>query len=452
VSTTEEIAQFVRELRFTDLPDAVVAKAKELALDAFGVQLAASTFPWSKVVYRHVRSQGGAGQSTVVNYGHKTTMVDAVFANSAFNHGFELDDNHAKTSLKCSAVAVPTALAVGEDRLADGSQFITAMVLGYELMVRAVLSIAPSLWARGGHATGTVGAIGAAAITSKLRELSPETTTHALAIAANQTFGFTEVPAGGRGHIKRIYGSMAATGGIRATLLAAEGLTAPKTSLDVGSGLFRAFDVTADAAANMTAGLGETWEILKVHHKIYAQDGYIQPITEALGSIRQKHAFDVDQIKRVWIGTNSRAKNELVGLIHHPTNIIDAQFSGTFSVALFLVTGGAGIDEYTEKNLVDPRIHELSDRVVLEIDDEVESEFQRIRPRGAKVSIELKTGEVFDEYVRNLREMTQEDLHTKFRSLAQRALPKERSEQILDVVSELDEVRDVSNLARLLVR
>lgn len=451
MSTTEDLARTINELRFADLPDEVVLKAKQLALDAFGVQLAASTFPWSKVVYRHIRSQGGTAQSTVVNYGHRTTVMNAVFANSAFNHGFELDDNHARTSLKASAVAVPTALAVGEERLADGAQFITAMVLGYELMARAILSIAPSLWARGGHATGTVGAIGAAAITSKLHESDPETTRHALAIAANQMVGFTEVPAGGRGQIKRIYGSLAATGGIRASLLASEGLTAPKTSLDVGSGLFRAFEVTDEAAANMTAGLGYRWEILNVHHKVYAQDGYIQPITEALELIRQKHSFDIDQIERIWVGTNSRAKNELVGLIHHPTNIIDAQFSATFSVALFLVTGGAGIEQYTEKNLVDARIGALSDRVVLEIDDEVESEFKRVRPRGAKVRIELKSGEVLYEYVHNLRELSPEDLHTKFRSLAQLALPKERTEAILEAVDDLDSVRDVSNLARLLV-
>jgi 2-methylcitrate dehydratase PrpD len=452
VSTVEDLAGFTQRLRFTDLPDAVVAKAKVLALDAFGVQLAASRFEWSKSVFRYVRSQGGPAQSTVVSYGLKTSVANAVFANSAFNHGFELDDNHAKTSLKCSALAVPTALAVGEYQVADGADFITAMVLGYELMVRSVLSIAPSLWSRGAHATGTVGALSAAAITAKLLGLDPGRTAHALAIGANQMFGFTEVPAGGRGQIKRIYASLAATGGIRAAQLAAEGLTAPNTSLEVGSGLLRAFDSTPELARNLTSELGQRWEILNVHHKIFSQDGFIQPMSEALTLLRNKHVFDVEDIERIWVGTNSRGKNELVGLIHHPTNIIDAQFSATFSVALFLIAGGAGIDEYTEKNLADPRIHALEDRVVLEIDDEVEAEFQRTRPRGAKVQIELKTGEKLYEYVPGLRELDPDELTAKFHSLAHHTVTPERANQIHHTITDLDQLPDISTLAALLVR
>jgi 2-methylcitrate dehydratase PrpD len=451
VSNTSYLASFATELHFADLPDEVVHKAKELTLDALGVQLAASTMPWSKLVYRYVQGQGGSPQSTVVNYGLRTTASNAAFANSAFGHGFEMDDNHAQTSLKGSAVAVPTALAIGEQRLASGKEFITALVMGYELMIRAVKTIAPSLWSRGNHPTGHVGALGAAVITGMLHQLDQNTLAHALGVAANHMVGFAEVHPSGRGHIKRIYGSMAAAGGIRAALLAAEGMTAPATTLDMGSGFLRSLDVEENNAAHLTAELGSRWHILDVHHKIYAQDGFIQPMSEALERIRDSQSFSIEDIDEIWIGTNSRAKHEVVGLITDPQTIVDAQFSASFSVALFLVKGGAGPREYTEENLRDPRIRALSKRVALEVDDEIEREFQSTRPRGAKVIIRLKSGKELKEQVNHLRQMTPEDLNAKFHALSSVVLDKDRGERVMREVHNLEGITSMTQLVPLLV-
>ena len=105
-------------------------------------------------------SQGGYPQSTVVNYGLRTSAANAAFVNSAFNHGFEMDDNHSRTHLKGSAVAVPTAMAVGEQRQVSGPEFITALVAGYEVMIRVVDTIAPALWSPGQPPHGSCRRIG----------------------------------------------------------------------------------------------------------------------------------------------------------------------------------------------------------------------------------------------------------------------------------------------------
>src|SRR5262249_47384230 len=81
MSQLRDIARFARELRFSDLPDDVVLKAKQISLNSLGVQIAASTLPWSKASYRFARSQGGRPESTVVNYGFRTTAANAAFVN-----------------------------------------------------------------------------------------------------------------------------------------------------------------------------------------------------------------------------------------------------------------------------------------------------------------------------------------------------------------------------------
>ena len=66
---TADLVSFAAGLRYSDLPDEVVARAKDLFVNSWGVQLAASTLHWSKTVYRFWRNQGGTPQSTVASYG-----------------------------------------------------------------------------------------------------------------------------------------------------------------------------------------------------------------------------------------------------------------------------------------------------------------------------------------------------------------------------------------------
>lgn len=55
MNESRELAKFVAKLNYSDLPKKVVQKTKDLILDQLGVELAASTKPWSKAVYRDGR-------------------------------------------------------------------------------------------------------------------------------------------------------------------------------------------------------------------------------------------------------------------------------------------------------------------------------------------------------------------------------------------------------------
>lgn len=314
MNNARQLAQFAVQLQYSDLPPSVIEKAKEIALHAWGVQLAASTLPWSKAVYRYIRGQGGVPESTVVNYGLKTSAVNAAFANGTFGHGFEMDDNHARTGIKGGCAVVPAVLAMGEQQLSTGKEFILATVIGYEVMTRIGLSVTSVHLQRGHHATGICGPFGAATAVGKLLRFDEETMLHAISIAAAHSAGLVEAPATGRGHLKRIFGGMAASSGIRSALLASEGLTGPESMLEGEQGFCLTFGDASNLAA-LTAGLGTEWQIMHVHYKIYAQDGFIQPMTEALERIRKQHSFSPEDIEEVLVGTNRYAHDRVVGVI-----------------------------------------------------------------------------------------------------------------------------------------
>lgn len=443
------LAQFAVQLQYADLPKSVIEKAKEIALHAWGVQLAGSTLPWSKIIYRYILGQGGMPESTVINYGLKTSAGNAAFANGTFGHGFEMDDNHARSSIKGGCVVIPAALAVSEQQLSTGEEFVLATVIGYEVMIRIGLSLSPAHLQGGHHPTGIFGPFGAVTAVGRLLHFDEETMLHAISIAASHSAGLSESPATGRGHMKRIFGGMAASSGIRSALLAKEGLTGPESIFEGERGFCQAFGDTSNLAA-ITAGLGTEWQILDVHYKVYAQDGYIQPMTEALERIVKQHGFSPEDVAEIRVGTNRFARDKVVGLIREPKDLTSAQFSANFSLALFLVKGNAGFREYTEESLRDPRILALSRKVQLEVDEEIEREFAKTRPRGARVTVRLTSGETYSERVDTLRSMTVEEVNEKFRQLSSVVVSKEQCEQLVAMVRNLDEVRDVSSLVPLL--
>jgi 2-methylcitrate dehydratase PrpD len=432
----------------------VAEKAKEIILHSLGVQLAASTLPWSQLIYRYAEELGGTPRSTIVNYGLRTSPESAAYVNGAFAHGFELDDNHSRTSVKGGCVTVPAALAVGEDQGSSGQDVITAVAAAFEVMLRVGLAIRPGVMGRGAHPTGSSGPFGAATVASKLLGLDELTTAYALSSAGTNIVGLSEIPADGRGHLKRTFGGGAAAAGIRAARLAAAGLTGPLTTLnpEVTWGSFTGFfGVDPEHGRELTAGLGSTWHILDVHYKIYAQDGYIQPMTDALREIRQQVSFEVDEIEEVWIGTNQHAHDHVIGAIREPRDLTDAQFSAAFSVALYLVRGGAGFAEYTPDTLTDPRITELSKRVRIEVDEELDRDYAKTRARSAAVTVRLASGAEYSARIPSLRQLTPAEVDEKFTSLATVVLPPDRVATIRDTVRNLEKVPDVSGLMPLLV-
>ncbi|MBI2859160.1 MAG: MmgE/PrpD family protein [Chloroflexi bacterium] len=437
---TRELARFITQVKYSDLPSAVIEKAKQVLLDSVGVQLAASTLPWSKSAVRYVVAQKGAAESTILNYGLRTTASFAAFANACFAHGIELDDIQPGANLHPGCIAIPAVLAMGEKQKCSGKDCILLTVLGYETMARIGFSVAPGLSLRGHNATGAVGVFGAAAIAGRALGLDHLTVTNALGIVAGNFAGINEHHRVGT-NAKRTYKGMAAFDGIRAAILAQEGITGPLSALEGKKGFCQVFSDTPDLK-QLTAELGTNWRILEVIHKIYAQEGFIQPMTECVRMIREAHPFQPEEVEEIRVGTN-RFAQEAQGT-WEPKDITGAQLSAPFSLALFLLKGGASFREYTEESLKDPTIRDLSRRVKLVIDKELEQHL--LKRRGAQVTLVLKNGQTYSERVDMLRAMSNSEVDDKFRDLASVVLPGPRAEEMLRTLRTLEGVPDISLL------
>ena len=182
--------------------------------------------------------------------------------------------------------------------------------------------------------------------------------------------------------------------------------------------------------AALDSGLGTEWQILHVHYKIYAQDGYIQPMTEALERIVKQHDFALDAIEEVRGRLLQVAHERVAGVIREPTDLASAQYSANFSLALFLVKGGAGLQN-TRRTASPTHASSRSASGFARRSTRRSSANGRSAGRAARASRCAARSETYSECVHMLRAMTSDDMEHKIRSLSALAVGADKSERLV---------------------
>jgi len=161
---TRDLARFAAAMTLADVPAEVIARIKLSFIDGLGVCLQGATLPWTRKVYEMVRDEGGKPVASIWGTGHRTSLTNAVLANSTAGHAFEMDDIHKESIVHPNSLAVPVVLALAEaDPSIAGGDIALALTTGYEVGLRIGNAATTSLFLNGFHPQGTSGAFVAAA-------------------------------------------------------------------------------------------------------------------------------------------------------------------------------------------------------------------------------------------------------------------------------------------------
>lgn len=267
---TAELAKFVMGISFEKLPKDVIDTTKLLILDLIGVGILGSTKEASRIIVEFVKDSGCRGESTVFGHQLKTSPQFAAMANGTIGHGFELDDTHDPSVSHPGAVVIPAALALGERQRISGKNFLTAVVVGYEVMGRVGMAAGPTLIGRGFHPTSANGPFGAVAAAAKILGLSEQQSLRGFGIVGSMASGILEFSQDDEGTmIKRLHAGMAAGNGVAAALLAGKGFTGPSRALDGTFGYCKVFSNSPDLS-RLDGHLGEDFVIRHISVKPYA--------------------------------------------------------------------------------------------------------------------------------------------------------------------------------------
>ena len=318
-SLSRQLANWVANLEYEDLPPDVVDRAKGLTLHGLSSALiGARTRPGEDALALMQQEEaGGEGVATVLVDGTKLTRGGAAFVNSELIYaGGKWDTFRMLTHPGCNIL--PTGLLAAELEGASGQQYVTGIVAGYEVMERMAAAFIPTVMARGFHAGPVFGIFGAAIAAAKIMGLDAEQVHGAIAQCVNLAAGNLE---GGRSGGRSLREGGAVRNALLAVALARQGMPGGETALEGEAGFYTSYAGNnrgklshAFEGPKLTdlyrigQDLGKRWQFLETLYRIHSVAGFNIAHIDVTAAICRDNDIrhqDIDRIEAVvnWFET-----------------------------------------------------------------------------------------------------------------------------------------------------
>ena len=447
---TKLLARFAVDLDYRRIPPEVIDRAKACILDTLAVSLYGSTKPWSRTVVDFVRDGGANGRSTVLGENWKAQPAQATLANGVMAHAFELDNvRQPGAGVHPGATAFLPAFAMAEEKKADGKALLTAFVAACEVMSRIGVAAGNSLERRGFHAPGLTGTFGAAVAAGRLLGLNEREMVNALGIAGSYSGGLIEFSRCQEGAmIKRLHLGKAAEGGVTAALLASRGFAGPESILEGKFGFCRTFS-DSPKLSYLTHRLGRTYESLNICIKRCACHINAHAPIEALQKLREQVDFNPEDISGIVVGGIEKLLTHHA--IYQPKDLMMAQYSIPFCVALSVYCDPTDPASFDDAKLKDKKILALMRKVRLKVDHEIE---QKGWDRAARVMVGLGTKKhhalVIHFKGTPKNPMSDLEVAEKARKLVRPMLSENQLGRLVETIHSLEKVDDASKIGEFL--
>jgi 2-methylcitrate dehydratase PrpD len=452
---TAWLGRYIADGRLDRVPEPAIESAGQLVLDTVGVALAGAREPAARIAAAVVRAEGGAPRALLLGTTSRTSPTGAALANGTAAHALDLDDSHHPGFVHPSAVLLPALLALAEDRDAGGRRLLVSHLYGLDVAAALGNALNIGHYALGWHATATLGTLAAAAACAKLLDLPAERTAVALSLAASQAGG-----------VRRNFGSMAkplhaglaASAGMRSALLAEAGLSAGAAVLEGERGLFDL--LTAGAGwheRDVRSVLDHRFELALAGLAIkrFASCGVTHPPIEAALQLRDEHGVTAPSVRRLDLVVNPRVPE--IAAHDRPSSGLEAKFSLPHCLAVALLDGGAGLEQFTDDRATEPTVVDLGRRVHVTVDPGVG--LTGHMSWGCRLTATLADGRTVQTEVEMARgkwlgeRLTRDELVAKFRGCAAAAgIAPEPAEHTLALLEGLDALPRVRELGRSLER
>ncbi|HEY7247413.1 MAG TPA: MmgE/PrpD family protein [Xanthobacteraceae bacterium] len=395
---TEILAAYAASLRYEDIPADVIARAKQCIADTIATIIFGARLPWSRMIARFAQANAPGGSSRILAPGGACVhAAAAALANGAFAHAFEMDNlTWPNTGVHPGATLLAPGLAIAQARGNGGRELIAAVVAGAEVMIRIGRATRHRNESRGFHAPGTTGPFGAAVACGHLLKLDGPHMCNALGVAGSLACGLLEFARSGTGAmVKRLHLGRAAESGVLAASLAADGFTGPASVLEGEFGFLQVFCGGEFDAAQLTRGLGESYATRVITLKRFPCHITAHTSVQAILDLRAEHDYAAPAVSSIHIAGNEKMAG--VNNIPSPADIMMAQYSIPFCVALAHVRDPRDPRSFDETALQDAQIRALASRVKITVAENPAT------PLAAAVTVTLQDGRVLTRAVADFK-------------------------------------------------
>jgi 2-methylcitrate dehydratase PrpD len=438
---TQDLARFVVETRWEDIPEQARHEAKRALLNFFAVAIAGCRTEPVELALKTLAEFSGGKQATIVGRTERIDALSAAFLNAAGANVFDYCDTHLPTVVHPTAPLAPALLALAELRRVTGPQLLLAFVLGFEIECRVGGAVSPGHYPKGWHITSTCGVFGSAAGAAKLLGLKENQIVWTLGNASTQSAGLCEClgwPA------KSVSVGNAARNGLLSALLADKGFSGPAEPIAGAQGFLAAMGEPPNWPA-LTEGLGETWEVSNNSLKPYPAGFVIHPLLDCALDWRRQHPGQA--VEKVAV----RGNPLLLQRTDRPEVATgrESQVSLQHAVAAALVLGKAGLDQFTDACVNDPDVRAMRGKFEVAGDPAistiaVEMDLWTSDGRKHSVSTQAARGS-------SANPLKDAEIERKLLDEAKSWRPGHDIRPLIDAVWALDKSGDVSSLLALTV-
>ena len=437
---TDYVIRFILDTNWQNIPTDVQHQSKRCLLDTLGALLAGTETPVGGLMAGIATAQFNGNDATILVSGSRVSASGAALANGFAGNALDIDDGYRLIKGHPGSCILPVVLSASE--VADncpGSQFLTAMIIGYEIGIRAGLirhAVYPTY-----HTSGSWGSISGAAAAGKLMGLEGNALLNALGTAeyhapiAPMMKGI-ETPSMGKDSIG--WGAMVA---MMSVLMAEKGFT----------GIKPIFDDTPQC--EWVESLGHHYEMLNLYFKPYAACRWAQPAIAGALKVSKDNEIIPEDIVRIQVLTFKEAKS-LSDI--HPQNTEEAQYNLAFPLAAALIDGEVGPEQILPARIFSSQILKLADKVDIEISEV----FDQLFPEKtcAEVIVHTKSGASFSsdtmeapwEPPDNLP--SDSEIEEKFHGLVDPILGVQQTHQLCSLIWNLDNCYNIQELIGLCLK
>lgn len=446
------LCRMVADTRYEDLPSDVVNYAKRSILDTMAVTIGGSSMEGIPSVVDLVKDKGGKPESIIPFYGGKVPSSEAGLAIGPMSRAMDLGDVHEEAG-HCSEYIVPALLAAtGLKDKVTGKEFITAVVVGQEVLIRVgiafkvVSKAIPSGRHTGHYIFGPVASVG------KLIGLSQEELENAQGIARGMTQPHDLAMYAPATLMVRVHHGFVCQDAINACLLAKRGITGPRQEVLTGPRGYLAFAKWETEPNALTKGLGEEWEMKNLVMKSYAACKCTHTSIDGIIDQMREHNFKVEDIANIDIDQSSINWSFVCiprEVKWNPQTVPECQFSLPYAVATAAHDKEVFLNSYTPQSRARRGVRDLMTRISAK-------EEPSLPPYAARVNTTLKNGRKYSkEYIylkgHPKNPFTEQELIDKFKKCVPYAAYKLSDEVVDSVVKTLLNLEEIDDVVSALL-
>jgi 2-methylcitrate dehydratase PrpD len=438
------LSRFLVSTRYEDLPPVAIEHAKMIVASTLASAAPGSLIDSARIVRALAEEQGGRPQATIWYDGAKLPSNEAARVNAMQSDASASDDSDLRNVAHSGTTLAATGLAIGEQTRTSGRDLLTAIVTGYEAAGRVGEALASQ---PGFHASVIVAFAGTVAA-ARLLGLTDEQTANAISLTATSMGG---IGIGTNSWAREYHAGNAALTGINTALAASRGFTANPDMLEARRGFLDVIGGDDSDASRLVRDLGAEWDIV-THLAIKLVPGAhaFHPAVEAAVNAAREADVAPDRIASILV---SGPQLGSVGGEAPPADLIEAIHSLPYFLASAVADRDFSWVHATPDKIASPAMAQLIGRVR---SDPAPPAVDYAWSWGGTVTIVTTSGQRYTSTVdaprgSGPRGIQWRDVDAKYRALMpDSGLSSNRTEQILAMIHELEDVGDVNDLTRLL--